>query len=558
MIVEQKCHAVSHRLKVVLAGFIFLFSLLALRLSWISLRPMTLLNIAANQNVRGIITDRHGHILATSLSTYSVYAHPQKISDKEQTVQALHQLFPHLKVEFLRSQLCSRKTFVWIVRHITPQQHMALKALGIEGLEARSDCKRIYPHGRLFSHVIGTTDVDQRGISGLEKFFDRSLAYQNRTLRTSLDVRLQHIVYDALQQQMQEFQAGAGNAVLADIQTGEILAMVSFPDFAPADVIEPQNPAFFNRNTNGVYEFGSIMKIINTALFLESHAGDLHSVFNASKPLRIGRFSIKDFRGLNRSMTVEESFMHSSNIVHAQMALSVGGEKQKKFFRHLGFMEPLRLELCESARPLISQGVWSKACVMTAGYGYGFAVSPLQAVSGIRTVVSGFYTPLTLIAEPKLTLEQRISSDTARSIVYLMGRAVQDGQAKRAAAFNCLIGAKTGTANLRSADGSYREGENLASCVSIFPLEKPRYILLVSIERARASKKTYGFATGGWFAAPVVAKIVEMCAPVLGLLIPQNGSGTAALAQQQAPTKKEKHTSTAVMQGWIRNILHHH
>jgi len=412
--------------------------------------------------VRSPITDRHGQVIASSLITFSVYAHPQKIQNKAQTTKELCDLFPSLCPKALLKLLETDKSFVWIIRHISPEKKMAVLSLGIEGVEIKKDYKRIYPHDRLFSHVVGMTDVDQQGISGLEKSFNHQLLTSQAPIQTSLDLRLQHIVHYELRKQIQNFQAEAGNALLADIHTGEILAMVSLPDFSPSTGKKETLKGLFNRNVNGVYEFGSIMKIVNTALLLESGKGTLSSVFDASHPLWIGRFKLTDFKGKNRPLTVYEAFIYSSNIAQAKIALVCGAALQKQFFQKIGFTRRLTTELMESARPLVPGGQWPQARVMTASYGYGFAVTPLHVVSAIGSLVSGYYVPLTLIASPSVSKTPIVSQKTAKIITYLMGEAVKKGLVSKAAALNCEVGAKTGTANLLSQAKGYCKQENLA------------------------------------------------------------------------------------------------
>jgi cell division protein FtsI (penicillin-binding protein 3) len=451
---------------------------------------------------------------------------------KQEAVEALGQLFPNVSKENLKKLLNSDKSFVWIMRHVTPEEKMLVQSLGIEGLEVLKDSKRIYPHGSLFAHVIGMTDVDQKGLSGLEKAFDKQLTSQNAPLETSLDLGLQHIVYDALAQQIQDFQAEGGNAILADIHTGEILAIVSFPDFSPERPPSKENKALFDRNFNGVYEFGSIMKICNAALFLEKGKGTLQSVFDASHPLRIGRFLVTDFRGKNKPLTVEESFLYSSNIANAKMAQCVGKAAQVDLFKKLGFFQPVKTELASSARPLFPK-TWTDPCMLTASYGYGFAVSPLHVVQSISTLVSNTQKPLTFLGggvKPCDVKPAPVSKSVSEAVVHLLKRAACEGQAQKAQASNCTVGAKSGTANIRVA-GRYRQKENLTSCVSIFPAEQPRYVLLVSLDRAKPNAKTHYFATAGWIAAPLAARIVEGVAPILNVMSMPKEEPTSTLVE---------------------------
>jgi cell division protein FtsI (penicillin-binding protein 3) len=348
---------------------------------------------------------------------------------------------------------------------------------------------------------------------------NQQLLQSSIPLKTSLDLRLQHILYDTLAQQIHEFQAFGGNGVMVDLKTGEILAMVSFPDFSPLEPIKPTDAGYFNRNMTGVYEFGSIMKIINTALLLENNKGTLRSVFDASHPLYIGRHRVTDFRGQNRPLTVEEAFIHSSNIAHAKMAAFVGESLQKQFFKKMGFDQSIKTELGRCAWPLFPKGKWALGRVMTAGYGYGFAVTPLHMAACLGTLATGVAKPLTFLADPVNAGKTLLKKSTVKDIVYLLGQAVLNGQAKKAAAYNCLVGAKTGTANVL-VSGKYADKQNITSCVGIFPIDAPRYGIVISIDRAKPSAKTYGFATAGWMAAPVISRLVEQMAPLLGVMNP--------------------------------------
>lgn len=508
------------RLKIVGMVLVGLFCIVGVRLSFVSLKAIPPEMRETYLPFRAEITDRHGIILASNLTLFSLYAHPLKIQKKPEVSQALHRLFPIIPARSFLDLLNSKKSFVWLLRYISPEKRLAIQALGIEGLGIMKDQKRIYPHDTLFCHSLGMTDIDQKGISGLEHAMNPRLVHDRTPLKTSLDARFQHLIHHELTQQIHDFQAEGGNALLADMQTGEILAMVSLPDFSPTalpNLKSKAGNALFNRNLSGVYEFGSIMKIHNTALTLEHGKATLKTVFDASVPLRIGRFRITDFRGQNRPLTVEEAFVYSSNIANAKMALSVGSKGQRAFFKKLGLLDPIGIELPERARPLMPIP-WSNTQVITASYGYGFAITPLHVVQSVSILVLGHKIPLTLLARasslPPKKSKPIISEKTSRDLIFLLRKAVLEGQAKNANASNCKIGAKTGTANSLSG-GGYRQKENLTSCVSIFPIEQPRYILLVSIDKGKPNAKTHGYATAGWIAAPLISRIVEKLAPLL-------------------------------------------
>lgn len=525
---KKSLHWISQYNSRIFFLFFFLFLLFSgifLRLLHLGFQKLPKANYHLQKKNRGSILDRHGNVLSTTITTFSVYAHPKEIHNKKDTALALCSIFPHMSLADMMKTLQQNKSFVWLVRHITPEKKEEVQALGIQGLDVHRDYKRVFLHDNLFCHVVGLTDLDQNGLSGLEKFFDHHLKTQEEPLVTSLDLSLQHIFHYYLKEAIENFEAQGGNALMADIKTGEILAMVSLPDFSPYEPIDVQNPSFFNRNTTGVYEFGSIMKIINTALFLEKGEGGLKKIFDARGCLWVGRFKVTDFQGLNRPMTVYEGFLNSSNLVNAQMALFVGGKKQYEFFKALGFTEPFSLELKEKSKPLIAPFPWAKATIITSSYGYGFAVTPLHVVNAMRAIVNGYYSPSTLL-RPKIAqngvpmndkISPLVSKTTSANICYLLQQAVLEGKVKKARASNCLVGAKTGTANCRRG-GRYVEKENMTSCVGIFPINDPKYIIVVTLDRPKASAKTYGYATAGWIAAPLVSVLVEKSVPILGLL----------------------------------------
>ncbi|WP_236865754.1 peptidoglycan D,D-transpeptidase FtsI family protein [Candidatus Hydrogenosomobacter endosymbioticus] len=486
--------------------------------------------ISVNKNplpasCRASVVDRCGQILATSVVTYSVYANPYVIEDKEEACRLLSGIFPDIDKNSIRSKIFSKKTFVWLFRHISPKQKSMISALGVNGIELIKDSKRVYPQDNLFCHVLGVTDIDQEGVSGIEKSFNKELKKKKAPLVLSLDARVQHAIHEELLNVINEFNAKGANALLVDVGTGEIVSMVSIPDFSPANVSGIDEEAMFNRNVSGVYEFGSIMKIHNIAMALDGNVVTLNSVYDASSPIRIGRFTVTDFRGKCRPLTVLESFLFSSNIANAKIALDAGAWRQTQFFKLLGFFEPVKTELPEEARVRQYSSDWSKAQVITASYGYGIAVTPLHMARSVAGIVTGKEVALTLLKKDAKEMsrvsvtrgaKKIVSPATAEKMRMLLALAVKDGQAKKASVPGYKIGAKTGTANVR-VRGRYAEKQNLTSCVCVFPIDLPRYVLLVSVDRPQANAKSHGFATAGMIAAPLVAAIVKKVAPIVGV-----------------------------------------
>jgi cell division protein FtsI (penicillin-binding protein 3) len=459
------------------------------------------------------ILDRDGVPIAVTLPSLSVYVNPAQLFEPRAAVAKLCALFPDLQAAVLHQKIRSNKKFIWIQRHIGPEMHQKLLLAGIPGVHVQQQQRRVYPYGALFAHILGFTDVDGQGISGMEKTLNGA---SSTPVRLSISSKLQHILRTALLQTMADFSAPRANGILLNVRTGEVLAMVSLPDFDPHHPGAATPQQLFNANLSGVYEFGSIMKIHNLALALEKNVAHLHTVYDASVPMRVGRFSIKDFRGKNAPMTVSEGFLRSSNIVNAQMARQAGPAQQKAFLAQLGLLRSPKTELVEKAAPLIPHQ-WTEVTAMTVGYGYGLGTSPIAMAQSLAALVSGFLRPITFLHQNKHVQGQRVvSPKTVDALCDLMRENILDGQAKRAEIEGYALGGKTGTANMRIA-GHYKEKNNLTSFVGIYPCTEPKYLLLISIEKPQANAKTHGFATAGWIAAPVAGQILQKSLFLLGV-----------------------------------------
>ncbi|EKE08982.1 MAG: hypothetical protein ACD_16C00227G0002 [uncultured bacterium] len=471
---------------------------------------------------RGDIVDRNGELLATSLVTSSLYANAKVIIDPKEAAKKLITLLPELVYEETLQKLNSGKTFVWLARHLTPQKQGGILRLGIPGLYFRSDERRVYPHGELFAHVLGYTDIDNKGLGGVERKFDPFLLSDDNPLQLSLDVRVQHALRDELLAGVQTFHAQGGAGLIMDVRSGEILAMVSLPDFDPNRVakIGSQKEALFNRITLGAYEMGSSFKIFNTALFLESKIASLSTTFDVTAPLQIGRFKITDYHPVNYPLTVAEIFTKSSNIGAAKMVMQVGKTRQKIFFKKLGFFVPSSLEIPEIGSPLVPRN-WTEATTITASYGYGISISPLQLVTAIGGIVNnGMMNKPTLLKKEKSQYDQGIrvvsheTSEIMRKLLYMV---VAEGTGKRARVKYYEVGGKTGTANLISGS-SYKKGMNMTSFVGVFPMSRPQYIVLIMVDRPEGTKETFGFNAAGWNATPIAGKVIERIAPLLQVI----------------------------------------
>lgn len=502
------------------------FALLAVRLCWVCLWPPQVLLFEHHEHeraglplgFRADIVDRNGVVLATSVKTFSVYACPRRLENIQDAAVSLGNLF-RIPVKELLTLFRSKRKFVWIARHVTPDERLRVRALGLKGVDLLEDYRRVYPHGHLFSHALGLTDIDQVGTCGLEKAFHHSLYHKTKPIAVALDIRLQHILYHELHHLISSYRAEGGNAILVNVRNGEILAMVSLPDFAPHEAYDVRSKAFFNRNVNGVYEFGSMLKIHNIASALECSATRLHTRYDISEPLRVGRFKVTDFQRKLNNVTTEEAFLYSSNIANAKIAMDMGSDRQIEFFQKMGFSYPVHTELKEEARPLFPKK-WGKAQNITAAYGYGFAITPLHLVRSVGAIVTGILRKLTFCKTGVRETPGKVvvSRQTSLAMRRLLELATIQGQAKKAAVEGYAIGAKTGTANMRSQGKRYKQKENLTSCVAVFPVHDPHYVLLISVEKPQASAATAGFATAGWIVAPAVSSVIRQSALTLGIL----------------------------------------
>ena len=477
---------------------------------------------------RAAIVDRNGVILATSLPTNSACARIKYIDDPEAAARAIAGVLPELNVRRLAENLARRKDrddkesnrCVPIKRHLTPKQYAALNALGIGAIDFSRDEKRIYPQGALTAHIVGTADVDNLGTSGIEKKMDQALREEAGPLRLTLDVRVQHILHQELSKAVADFQAIGGAGVVMDAQTGAIAAMVSLPDFNPLAPGEASDDARFNKATLGVYELGSTFKLLTAAQALELGTTQMNELINTVDPIKIGRHRIRDFHPEKRWLTLPEIIMVSSNIGAARIAEKIGGARQKAFLEQLGMFAPTPIEVPEVGRPLVPSN-WGEVATMTIGFGHGIAASPLQLVRSVATISNGGHliAPTLLLEKdkkPEVYDAPLLSPATTAKMRAMMRLVVAAGTAKSANAEGYMVGGKTGTAEKISGK-RYNRNARLSSFIGVFPLSNPRYVVFAMLDEPKGNKATYGYATGGWVAAPLVGRVIAAAAPLLGV-----------------------------------------
>lgn len=521
--VQRRALEVSHsRLMLGLGLFAVAFVVIAARLAAVTLLPgeHESMRVAVAPNAdRADILDRNGVVLATSLTTASLYANPHQIRDADAAAAQLNAALPDMALAPTVAKLSADKSFIWLKRNLTPKQQQAVNRLGIPGLYFQYETKRVYPQGNLTAHVVGFADVDSRGLAGAERSFDDVLAGGQRPLRLAIDVRIQHILHEEISRAIADFTAIGGAGMVMDIETGEMLALVSLPDFDPAQPGTASDDARFNRATLGTYEMGSTFKLFNTAIGLDNGTVTLAGGYDATHAIKIGRFSIDDYHGKHRWLSIPEIITYSSNIGSAKLADAFGAEVQRTYLQRFGLLTKSPIELAEVGEPQYPKN-WRRVNTMTISYGHGVSVAPIQVVSALGAIANGGIlrqpTLLKRAAHEVETGARVISEQTSAQMRQLMRLVVQVGTGKKANAPGYLVGGKTGTADKQVGKG-YSDNARMAAFVAAFPMSAPRYAVVVMVDEPKPNAHSYGYATAGWVAAPVVGALVQRMAPLMGI-----------------------------------------
>lgn len=515
------------RLIMVAAVFLLGYLAISLRLADLTLfRAKPAPEVARKEDVkplthplRAAIVDRNGELMATSLSMPSLYADATVTENAAAEAKELSAILPEQDAVDIRKKLTSGKHFIWIARNITPKQEYAINALGHPDLSFQDEERRIYPNADLTAHITGYTDVDGNGIAGIEKSYNAALAKGDKPVQLTIDLRVQHLLHRELAAQVHKFHAKAGVGLVMNVNTGEIIAMVSLPDFDPLHPGDASDDAKFNRASLGVFEMGSTFKLFSTAAALDSGQVHFSSSFDASEPIHYGRFTINDYHAKKRVLSVPEIFIYSSNIGTAKMAQSLGENGLKDFYQRMGFFAQSPLELPERGYPIYPKP-WRDINTLTTSFGHGIAVSPVHLVRAASALVNGgiLVTPSIVKSEKaRLSLapegERVVKPQTSQQIRQLLELVVADGTGAKAYVDGYNVGGKTGTAE-KNKDGRYEENLLLSSFIGVYPIDNPRYAVLAMLDEPQGIPESHGYATGGWTAAPVVAAVVEQMGPM--------------------------------------------
>jgi cell division protein FtsI (penicillin-binding protein 3) len=529
------------RLLLLILGFCVGFAWIGVRMADIaSATPEEPRGAVAGRSIqaqRADIVDRNGHVLATNLGTHALYAHPREMVDPARAARELVRVFPDMNEATLLKQFTGTGSFHWLRRTLSPEQMQAVHDIGEPGLLFGPREMRLYPNGRLAAHVLGGTrfgdeavhSAEVIGVAGLEKALDdrlRDPAQLDRPLELTLDLPVQAAVAEVLDTGMKLLNAKGAAAILMDAQNGEILAMVSLPDFDPNNRPlpptqgDPADSPIFNRALQGVYELGSVMKVFPVAQALEMGLVNPDTMINSSSPMQLGRFRIRDFKNYGPKLSVSDVIIKSSNVGTARIVAQVGALRQQAFLKELGFLDATGVELVEAprARPLLPRK-WSDIHSATISYGHGLSASPMHLAAAYAAMVNGGYMvrPTLVKGAAQGPGPQVISARTSAQMRQMMRDTVVRGTAKMADIPGYAVGGKTGTADKQKPGGGYHKDKVMANFAGAFPMNDPRYVIVVSLDEPVETSGTEARRTAGWTAVPVTAEIIRRVAPLLGL-----------------------------------------
>ena len=522
----------GNRVIMAMIGFTAIYGTIGARLVYFGIQndSLTETHAVAETAARPDLVDRNGETLATDIKTASLFAEPKRIIDADEALELLSSVLPDLDQEETYRKLKSGLGFVWLKRQLTPRQQSQIMALGLPGVGFRTEKRRFYPGGSNASHIVGLVDTDNKGIAGMERWVDQNgladlreagLAVEKdlAPVKLSIDSRVQHVMHDELAQAMVRYRAIAAGAVVLNIHTGEVVAMASLPDYDPNNPFNALEKDRLNRMSAGVYEMGSTFKAFTTAMALDSGKVNMRSTFDARRPIQIARFTINDFHGKRKILTVPEVFIYSSNIGSAKEADVVGVEGHRAFLRKLGLLDKMVTELPEVAKPTEPKE-WKKLNSITISFGHGAGTTPLQTAVAAAALMNGgnliapTFLPRTKAEADRLAVRV-VKPETSDNMRYLFRLNVEKGSGRRAEVPGYIVGGKTGTAE-KVVNGRYSSNQRFNAFLGAFPMTKPEYVVLVVLDNPQAEEGKGG-TTAGSNAAPTVSAIIRRSAVFLGV-----------------------------------------
>lgn len=517
------------------AAFIAVYAIIGGRLIHYSLAKEdgTVARAAAPMTLarRPDIVDRNGAVLATDVRMMSLYADPSMITSPDDVLEALRPIFPDLDMARAYRLLKSKSEFVWLKRQITPKQQSQVLAAGVPGVGFRAEVHRFYPGGPEAAHILGLVDIDNHGLSGIERYMDRTDGISSlmglgltssmdlKPFETSIDLRVQSILRDILVTGVEKFHAVGATGTVLDVNTGEIVALASVPDFDPNNPPPANDPRMLNDAITGVYEMGSTFKTFTLAMGLESGKFTMNSLVDAKTPLIFGRSRIRDDHAQNRILTYPEVFTYSSNIGASRIAAAVGPDYQKSFLEKLGLLDRLDTEIGGAGTPQRPQK-WGGVFSATVSFGQGVTTTSLQTAAAAAALINGgkLLTPTFLPRsreEADRIATHVISTDTSAKMRYLLRLNGTDGSGRNGQVPGYRVGAKTGTSE-KIIDGKYSKDRNFNAFLAAFPMDDPQYVVLVTIDDAKKVEGVPG-RTAAWNAGPMAGELIRRSAAILGV-----------------------------------------
>ncbi len=529
--------------------FAFVFAALGVRMAFITFGriapPPMLASVEAAHAPRPEIIDRNGALLATDLPMIALEIWGREVWDPEETADKIAALIPNVDAAALEQKLAAGQ-YVEVRADLSPAERQAIFELGLPGVRFASRAKRFYPQADLAAHVIGHGEPGKGGVMGLEKAVSdgKVLSPAAEPLRASIDIRVQQILEEELASGIEEFTAKAAWGGVIDVETGEVIALASLPDF------DPNKPGAFaaefrrNRAVYDRYELGSAFKAITAAAALEAGVAVETQTYDARGSYQVADRRISDFHGENRILTLSEVVQHSSNIGIVQVAQDLGPAKQKEFLKKLGLFEPLPIALAENRAPELPRQ-WGPVETATVSYGHGISVTPLHLLAAYAAVVNGGVWRAPVFAEGSAQKTQTVFSPKTSAIMRrILRQVIADGTAGYAEVEGYFPIGKTATADKPKA-GGYDRNTRISSFVGAVPGFAPRYAVLISYDEPNPTPDSFGYATAGWNAAPTFSKFLTRAAPLLGLHPVSEPEATAAFASGEFVGVREARATMA-------------
>jgi cell division protein FtsI (penicillin-binding protein 3) len=526
----------SHfRLMVVMMLFMLVTLAVALRLAQFAIfGDGEEARVAAPISMRADITDRNGVPLATTIKAWSIAINPQTVlGDKNELARELAELIPEKSEADYRRILFSKKKFVFLKEEAVPALVARIHALGEPAIMELRVPERLYPQAALAGHLLGYSQIVENPVThkdeltgiGVERFFDKQLA-SGQALQLSIDTRVQAALESEIARRIGETSAAGGAGVILDVHTGEVMALASLPDINPNSHAHYSNIDMANKVTQSAFELGSTFKMLTFANAIDHGLlPDMSKKWDVTHVIQIGGHQIHDDEPMHRAITTPEVMTFSSNIGTSQIAETIGPDRIKAFFGRLGFFDRTGIELRERGAPIVPND-WGRSTVMTTSFGHGIAVTPLHLAQAFAALANGgVFHPATLVKHKPgeaIASKRIISAETSARMRQLMRLVVLQGTGTNADAPGLRVGGKTGTAE-KVVGGHYAKNANITVFSGAFPMDDPRYVVVVVMDDAKAIKaapgiqSTYGFKTAGWMTAPLAKRVIRRVGPLLGV-----------------------------------------